>query len=105
MGKGDFSKALCNFTEITLQHGCSPENLLHIFRTNFSKNISQGLLPHTINFNLSGLVDSVPWINLLAKQFTSSGNSYKLQNKYRYIKQIQITEFYLDRIFQWKLSG
>ena len=24
---------LCNFIEITLRHGCSPVNLLHIFRT------------------------------------------------------------------------
>ena len=28
-------KLLCNFIEITLQHGCSPVNLLHIFRTPF----------------------------------------------------------------------
>ena len=25
-------KLLCNFIEITLQHGCSPVNLLHIFK-------------------------------------------------------------------------
>ena len=30
-------KLLCNFTEITFQHGCSPVNLLHIFRTLFYK--------------------------------------------------------------------
>ena len=29
-------KLLCNFIEITLRHGCSPINLLHIFRTLFS---------------------------------------------------------------------
>ena len=28
-------KLLCNFIEITLQHGCSPLNLLHIFRALF----------------------------------------------------------------------
>ena len=33
-------KLLCNFIEITLRHGCSPVNLLHIFRTPFSKNTS-----------------------------------------------------------------
>ena len=33
-----------NFIEITLQHGCSPVNLLHIFRTPFSKNTSWWLL-------------------------------------------------------------
>ena len=35
MLKCDFNKVLCNFLEITLQHGCSPVNLLHIFRTPF----------------------------------------------------------------------
>ena len=35
--------------EIALQYGCFPVNLLHIFRTPFSKNISRGLL---LNFNL-----------------------------------------------------
>ena len=33
-----------NFIEITLQHGFSPVNLLHILRTPFPKNISRGLL-------------------------------------------------------------
>ena len=33
-------KLLCNFAEITLWHGCSPVNLLHIFRTPFPKNTS-----------------------------------------------------------------
>ena len=28
-------KLLCNFIEITLKHGYSPANLLHIFRTAF----------------------------------------------------------------------
>ena len=33
-----------NFIEITLRHGCSPVNLLHIFRTPFLKNTSGRLL-------------------------------------------------------------
>ena len=33
-----------NFTEITLQHGYSPVNLRHIFRTSFCKNTSRWLL-------------------------------------------------------------
>ena len=37
-------KLLCNFIETTLRHGCSPENLLHIFRTPFTKNTSGWLL-------------------------------------------------------------
>ena len=37
-------KLLCNFSEIALQHGCSPVNLLHIFRIPFLKNTSGRLL-------------------------------------------------------------
>ena len=35
---------LSKFIEITLRHGCSPVNLLHVFRTLFSKNASGWLL-------------------------------------------------------------
>ena len=38
------AEAQCNFIEIALWHGCSPVNLLHIFRTPFLKNSSGGLL-------------------------------------------------------------
>ena len=47
MPKCDVNKValqLCNFIKITLQHGCSPVNFLHIFRTAFPKNTSGGLL-------------------------------------------------------------
>ena len=37
-------KLLCSFIEITLRHGCSPVNLLHIFKTPSHKNTSGGLL-------------------------------------------------------------
>ena len=37
-------KLLCNFIEIALWYGCSPVNLLHIFRTPFLKNTSGWLL-------------------------------------------------------------
>ena len=37
-------KLLCNFIEIALRYGCSPVNLLHIFRTPFLKNTSERLL-------------------------------------------------------------
>ena len=35
---------LCKFIEIALRHGCSPVNLLHIFRTPFPRNAFGGLL-------------------------------------------------------------
>ena len=37
-------KVLCNFIQITHGHGCSPVNLLHIFRTLFYRNTSGKLL-------------------------------------------------------------
>ena len=33
-------KVLCNFIKIALRHGCSPVNLLHVFRTPFLKSTS-----------------------------------------------------------------
>ena len=37
-------KLQSNFIEITLQHGCSPVNLLHFFKTSFPYNTSGWLL-------------------------------------------------------------
>ena len=44
MPKCDSIKLLFNFIEIALWRGCSPANLLYIFRTPFSKNNSGWLL-------------------------------------------------------------
>ena len=41
-------KLQSNFIEITLRHGCSPVNVLHIFRILFPKNSSGGLLVQTV---------------------------------------------------------
>ena len=46
-------KLLCSFIETTFRNGCSPVNLLHIFRTPFAKNTSEGLLLHVIKSPLS----------------------------------------------------
>ena len=50
-------KLQSNFNEITLRHGCSLVNLLHIFRVPFLKNISGRLL----------LQDSITWRKVLSK--------------------------------------
>ena len=51
MPKCDFDK-VANFIEITLQHGCSPVNLLQIVRTPFYKNASgRQLLYIGLNFS------------------------------------------------------
>ena len=43
MPKCNFNK-VAKHAEIALRHGYSPANLLHIFRTPFLKNTSEGLL-------------------------------------------------------------
>ena len=65
-------KLLCNFIEIAFWHGCSPVNLLHIFRIPFYKNTCGGLLlTYILPFNLNQF--SKPWsafscIGLLDRQ-------------------------------------
>ena len=49
-------KLLCSFIEIALRHGCSPVNLLHIFRTPFLKNTSGRLLLKLLMFRLFRLI-------------------------------------------------
>ena len=42
--KCSFNKVASNFIKIAIQHGCTPGNFLHIFRTPFYKNTYGGLL-------------------------------------------------------------
>ena len=53
-------KLQSNFIEITLRHGCSPVNLLHIFRTPFARNISEWL------FLAKKMLDQLEEVDLLA---------------------------------------
>ena len=87
-----------NFVEITLRHGCSPVNLLHIFRTPFFKNTS-GLKPWIlytlINIDLASYMSKClirsnvsrsemwPW-NQYLKVFTSSGQPSLVKEKGNY---------------------
>ena len=43
------SISYCNFIELALWYGCSPVNLLHIFRTPYPKTTSGGLLLFVLN--------------------------------------------------------
>ena len=52
-----------SFIEIALQYGCSPENLLHIFRTPFPKSTSGRLLLKAF----SGLISPLPLFILTSK--------------------------------------
>ena len=69
------AKLLSSFIEITLLHGCSPVNLLHIFRTIFYKNTFRGLL--LLDVLASFIATLLSWLTSL------------------YIKEILIVPFHL----------
>ena len=54
-------KLQSNFIEITLWHGCSLVNLLHIFRTPFLKNNSGGLLLWNKQMRIQSPVKHLRW--------------------------------------------
>ena len=56
MPKCDFNKVASNFIKITLRHGCSPVNLLHIFRTPYPWNTSGWLLLISFRVNLESCI-------------------------------------------------
>ena len=117
-----------NFIEITLRHGCSPVNLLHIFRTPFLKNTSGWLL---VNYLLSRrrLIESCCWEHKIGRLnghlclltwiltdiniiFTHKMNSAPLSYNWYSIKYItkfkQKTQFVVNyavisRIYVWHL--
>ena len=63
MPKCDFNRVtlqLCNFIETALRHGCSPTNLLHIFRTPFPRNTSRWLLLNVGVTQKLIHIDSIP---------------------------------------------
>ena len=98
MPKCDFNKVglLCNFIEITLWHGCSPVNLLHIFRTPFTKNTSGRLLLY-IKLNQFLLV----WKNFIShdshKDFSLT---WKLNIKSsKYLREIEYSRYFW---YVWK---
>ena len=45
-----------NVIEIALRHGSSPVNLLHIFKTPFSRNTSEWLLLFSTIYNVHNLI-------------------------------------------------
>ena len=73
MSKCDFNKVVCNFIEIALWHGCSPVNLLYIFRTPFSKNISGWLLLIDAS-KMFHIVDNLLLLKRLEMYFVNTTN-------------------------------
>ena len=66
-------KMQSNFVEITLQHGCSPVNLLHIFRTTFLKNSSGWLLLLFLPSCRDSLTHFFPMLYFFTPEAATSG--------------------------------
>ena len=83
-------KLRSNFIEITLRHGCSPVNLLRIFRTPLLKNTSGGLLLYFWNAALEKNACRKSYFKFLKKQVRIT----KLKEKQRVIL------IFFKRVFQ-----
>ena len=64
------TKLQSNLIEITIRHGFSPVNLLHIFRTPLSENTSGWLLLNELT-HLRAIVFRLSWIGVNISQFFS----------------------------------
>ena len=71
MPKRDFNKVASNFIEITSRHGCSPVNLVHIFRMPFPKNTSGGLLLNIIKEKKIFFNNALQELKLLRNDYSS----------------------------------
>ena len=73
-------KLQSNFIEIALRHGCSPLNLLHIFRTPFARSTSRWLLLNTPEINKEVLVFSfISVIQAELNEFMRIWNCHKMK--------------------------
>ena len=85
MSKCDFNKVVCNFIEIALWHGCSPVNLLHIFRTPFSKNTSGWLLLIDSSKTFD-IIDHLLLLKRLEMYFVNTTNLAWFYGRKQYLK-------------------
>ena len=73
MPKCDFNKVASNFIEIAIWHGCSPVNLLRIFRTPFPRNTSGWLLLLFVQlgFNINNKCHYLTYVLTRVSSFTT----------------------------------
>ena len=113
-------KLQSNFIEITLQHGCPPVNLLHVFRTPFLKNTSVWLLlklflsclnliltTSTLTFTFTLFCQFIITFLELKneKKTTVKSNYQKLENKKNGFKNLVLDLIYLMIKLKTKLNS
>ena len=101
------TKLLGNFIEITLWHGCSPVNLLHIFGTHFTKNSSGRLLLNSTSKLSSECIKELikVRINNTKNLIFATLNVNSLVSKFDELKVIGQGIFYILIINETKLDA
>ena len=104
MPKSDFN----NFIEITLQHWCSPVNLLHIFKTSFSRSTSWWLLlSNFIEITLRYGCSLVNLLHIFRIPFTKNTFGWLILINDKVFSEAEyhpISKDYLDVVMSLKLS-
>ena len=96
MPKRDFNKVASNFIEITSRHGCSPVNLVHIFRMPFPKNTSGGLLLNIIKEKKFFFNNALQELKLLRNDYSSRNYQWQRllnfkQETTKYVYKLKVT--------------
>ena len=94
-----------SFIEITLRHGCSPVNLLHIFRTPFLKNTSGRLLLNKIDHQFSGDIGNNGYwaIDLRHRLFRSRETTVIFCANFRFVWAIALKLYDFHFLFIWTI--
>ena len=102
-------KLLCNFIEIALRHGCSPVNLLHIFKTPFPKNTCRWLLlyflPSQINLIILVLKIKHNFHNFRQIQKTSNLKSKQTCRTFTIFHLANYLSKYVIYLIEYKLCN
>ena len=108
-------KFLCNFLNITLRHGCSGVNLLHIFRTPFQKNGSSDTLIWRSNqviwkYAKSSIVCKFagfhlqPYYRGALSQVFHKDKGYTLHNFFRICRATTFRDYFISGFHFWSPS-
>ena len=97
---------LYNFIEITLRHGCSSVNLLHISRTPFTKNTSEWFI-HLINILFRNLKPTrfLETLHIMLTRFVNFQIFFGIMYIKRVLSHITLLKLGILRILKGQVEG